>query len=159
MPWWCYMASIAKPWFIFLFVVKPRLIYIHKGTYVIKTLCNWAQKWTWVILTDAEITVASLNSLHDLAFYFIIVMFVFFYCREANKSNMCAVRVSTVIHSGQKHTRNALWRNIIGINIRTGLVFSENHWVCWKTVGNLLWNYYRSCVWKTQMWQIRTRLK
>ncbi len=70
------MASIAKPWFIFLFVVKPRLIYIHKGTYVIKTLCNWAQKWTWVILTDAEITVASLNSLRDLAFDCIIVIFL-----------------------------------------------------------------------------------
>ncbi len=39
------------------------------------------------------------------------------------------------------------------------LVISEDHRVCWKTVGNLLWYYYRGCVRKTQTWQIRTGLK
>ena len=44
----------------------------HKGTSVIKTLCNWVHKWTWVILPDADITIASINSLRDLALDFII---------------------------------------------------------------------------------------
>ncbi len=51
----------------------------HKGTYVIKTLCNWVQELTWVILPDADITIASLNSLRDLALDFIIgICFYFF---------------------------------------------------------------------------------
>ncbi len=33
------------------------------------------QKWTQIILPDADITIASLNSLRDLALDFIIVFF------------------------------------------------------------------------------------
>ncbi len=75
----------------------------HKGAYVIKALCNWVQKWTRVISTDADITIASLNSLRNLALDFIIHFFVLlFICREQrNLSNMSAVRASTVIHVGQ----------------------------------------------------------
>ncbi len=70
---------------------------LHKGIYVIKTLCNWVQKWTWVILPDADIAIVTLNSLRDLALDFIIVNFLFL-SWEANISNMRAVRASTVIH-------------------------------------------------------------
>ena len=139
----------------------------HKGTSVIKTLCNWVHTWTWVtlILPDADITIANINSLRDLALDFIIIFFLLllFLCREANISNMRAVRASTVIHVGQNTQGNALWNKIspaiTDIRIRTGLVFSEDHWVCCKTVGNSLWNYYRGCVRKTQTRQIRTGLK
>ncbi len=62
-----------------------------KGTYVIKTVCNWLQKWTWVILPDADITVASLNSLRDLALDFIIVIFLFF-CQETKILKVREVR-------------------------------------------------------------------
>ncbi len=57
----------------------------HKGTYVIKTFCNWVQKLRRVtlILPDADVTVASLNSLRDLALDFIILIFLFL-CWEAN---------------------------------------------------------------------------
>ncbi len=58
----------------------------HKGTYVIKTLCDWVQKLRWetLILPDADITVASLNSLRDLALDFFFYCYFFFLCREAN---------------------------------------------------------------------------
>lgn len=122
-------------------------------------------KWTWVILPDADITIASINSLRDLALDFIIfiLLLLLFLCREADISKVHTVRASTVIHVGQNRQGNALWNKIspaiTDIRIRKGLVFSEDHWVCWKTVGNLLWNYYRGCVRKSQTWHIRTGLK
>ncbi len=75
----------------------------HKGTYVIKTLCNWVQIWTWVILADADITEATLNSLSDLALDFIIVIFLFL-CREENIKN---ARGKSVYSNSRwpKHTR------------------------------------------------------
>ncbi len=59
---------------VIYFVINP--FNFHKGTYVIKTLCNWVQKWTQIILPDADITIASLNSSRDLAPDFIIVFFI-----------------------------------------------------------------------------------
>ncbi len=50
--------------------------------------------------------------------------------------------------------KNALW-----ICFRTGLVFSRGSLSCRRNVGNLLWNYYRGCVGKTQTWQIWMELK
>ncbi len=130
---------------------------LHKGIYVIKTLCNWVQKWTRVILPDADIAIVTLNSLRDLALDFIIVNFLFL-CWEANISNMRAVRASTVIHVGQ-NTQKCVVKKSQTFAFGRDFIFSEDHWVCWKAVGNLLWNYYRGCVRKTQMWQIWTGLK
>lgn len=116
------------------------------------------QKWTQIILPDADITIASLNSLRDLALDFIIVIFIFSFAgRQLYQASVYGNS------RWPKHTRKRIVKKKFTGNhrhrIRTGLVFSEDHWVCWKTVGNLLWNYYRGCVRKTQMWQIRTGLK
>ncbi len=111
------MASIAKQWLMcgyfnltILFICSKTTFNFHKGTYVIKTLCNWVQIWTWVILADADITEATLNSLSDLALDFIIVIY-FFAGRKTFK--MHTVRASTVIHVGQNTQGNTLLKNII----------------------------------------------
>ncbi len=71
---------------------------------LIKTLCNWVQKLRWVILPDTDITVASLNSLHDLALDCIIIIIIFiFICQEANstieKQNKVLKFKSKTLHS------------------------------------------------------------
>ncbi len=172
------MASTPKPWLIcgyfsltifsllLLFIFsKPCFIFVKwctKGTYVIKTLCNWMQKWRWVILPDTDITVASLNSLRYLALDFIVCLFflfcfVFLISLLGGKHIKNARGSKSVYGSSRwpKHTRKCVMKKILSaitdIHIHTRLVFSEDHWVCWKPVGNLLWNYYRGCVRKTDV--------
>ncbi len=80
----------------------------YKGTYVIKTLCKLVQKLTQIILPDADITIASLNS--DLnVIWLLILLLLLFLCREANISNVREVRASMVIHVGHNTQGNALW--------------------------------------------------
>ncbi len=106
----------------------------HKGTYVIKTLCKLVQKLTQIILPDADITIASLNSDLNVIWLLILLLLFILLCREANISNVREVRASMVIHIGQNTQGNALWGKKITKfarnhrhSIRTGLVFSEDH--------------------------------
>ncbi len=59
-----------------IFCSKP-MFNFHKGTYVIKTLYKLVQKLTRIILPDADITIASLNS--DLALDFIFFYYYYYY--------------------------------------------------------------------------------
>ncbi len=84
----------------------------YKGTYVIKTLCKLVQKLTQIILPDADITIASLNSDLNVIWLLILLfllLLLFLLCREANISNVREVRASMVIHVGHNTQGNALW--------------------------------------------------
>lgn len=58
-------------------------------------------------------------------------------------------------HKEMRYKKNIYCRNI-DTQIQTKLDFSEDLTVCRKTVGNLLWSYYRVCVRKNRfaVWQI-----
>ncbi len=82
----------------------------YKGTYVIKTLCKLVQKLMQIILPDADITIASLNSdLNVIWLLILLLLLLFLLCREANISNVREVRASMVIHVGHNTQGNALW--------------------------------------------------
>ncbi len=80
----------------------------YKGTYVIKTLCKLVQKLTQIILPDADITIASLNS--DLNVIWLLIYYYYFSSLQGGKiSNVREVRASMVIHVGHNTQGNALW--------------------------------------------------
>ncbi len=99
----------------------------HKGTYVIKTLCNWVQKWTRIILPDADITIASLNSLRDLALDFIIVIFIF--SLPGGKYVKCALSKSVYGNSRwSKHTKKCV--------VKKNFTSNHRHWMTWSGVND-----------------------
>ncbi len=90
--------------------------------------------------------------------FFIIVIFISFLGGKHIK-NACGKSVYGSSH-WPKHTvtrSEKILLEITDIHIQTLLV-SQSITEFAEKQGNLLWSYYRSCVRKTQTWQIRTCL-